>query len=70
MTYYWVFSTKDWARQSQGNTVLHDDINYKLVLELIGVQYLTICHARLGTVVSVQCSSCLLCVLCTGDQVH
>ena len=28
-----------------------------------------ICHARLGAVVSVQCSSCLLCVLCTGDQV-
>ena len=29
----------------------------------------SICHARLGAAVLVQHSSCLLCVLCTEDQV-
>ena len=28
------------------------------------------CHARLGVAVLVQCSSCLLCVLDTEDQVR
>ena len=27
------------------------------------------CHTRLGAAVSVPCSSGLLCILCTGDQV-
>ena len=33
-------------------------------------EYQRHCHARLGMVISVPCSSGLLCILCTGDQVH
>ena len=41
-----------------------------LVVCMLPVLVLSYCHARLGAVVSVPCSSGLLCILCTGDQVH
>ena len=47
-----------------------DQLMFKVTRELDGEQSGGKCYARLGMVVSVPCSSGLLCILCTGDQVH
>ena len=36
----------------------------------LGANIISSCCTRLGMAVSVPCSSGLLCILCTGDQVH